>query len=269
MEKNNQKNDYSSYFDNDDYQESLYYDDLYEKSGANISLSEKKLNNKKNNSSRRTAVIILSVFSVAVISMWIINFRYSLRSPFDFKGEISSSVNSNNSNNCPDGKCSGDNLTADNLQLKVVDTDKDGISDWDELFIYGTSPYLEDTDGDGLIDYEEIFTYKTNPICSEGQDCSNSSASVTSTEENSLYQEGESDLFSLLMSLEDSSDETNNNVTNSSGQQATSSLSGSQIDPNYLRSLLLESGFTKENLDKVSDEDLINIYAEVLNENNF
>ena len=37
-----------------------------------------------------------------------------------------------------------------------VDTDIDGLSDYDELFIYSTDPLIADTDGDGISDGDEI-----------------------------------------------------------------------------------------------------------------
>jgi len=261
MKKNNQKNDYSSYFDNNDYQENLYYDELYEKGGANNSLPKAPLRDNKMDSNRKTAVIILSVFSVAVIFMWVINFRHSLRNPFEYKGEIPLSAKTNNLNNCPGGNCSELNLTADNLELKLIDTDGDGISDWDELFIYGTSPYLEDTDGDGLSDYEEIFVYKTNPLCPEGQDCSGYLIQGSSQNIDSSNDQLD-DFYNLLVGLEDSSTgETINSQPNNN--------QSSQVSPTYLRNLLLENGFLEENLNQVSDEDLLTIYQEVLNKNEF
>jgi len=47
--------------------------------------------------------------------------------------------------------------------LAKVDTDKDGLMDWDEIKVYGTNPDLADTDGDGLSDGAEVKTYKTDP----------------------------------------------------------------------------------------------------------
>ena len=38
------------------------------------------------------------------------------------------------------------------------DTDSDGLTDADELFLYGTDPRRADTDGDGLPDASEILT---------------------------------------------------------------------------------------------------------------
>lgn len=44
-----------------------------------------------------------------------------------------------------------------------VDTDHDGLSDREELEVYGTSPLMPDTDGDGYNDYQEVITYGFDP----------------------------------------------------------------------------------------------------------
>lgn len=44
------------------------------------------------------------------------------------------------------------------------DTDGDGLSDWEEIYLYFTDPLLADTDGDGVNDYIEIFLDKTDPL---------------------------------------------------------------------------------------------------------
>ena len=273
MKKNNQQNDYNSYFDNDDYQENLYYEDLYEKNEANKSATEETSNPNKIDPNRRNALIVLSLFSVVAITMWVVNFRYNLRNPFEFKGEIPLSASVNNSNSCPSGNCDTNGLTPDNLELKLIDTDGDGISDWDELFIYGTSPYLEDTDGDGLSDYDEIFVFKTNPLCPEGSDCSGSLTQDTS--QNTATSGGDMDgFYNLLIGLEGSLIEgSNTGQTNETSQinqgNQSSNTESNQITPTYLRELLLESGFAKESLDQISDEDILSVYQEVLNKNNF
>ena len=51
-----------------------------------------------------------------------------------------------------------------------IDTDGDGISDYDEQNIFETSVYLKDSDGDGIDDYSEIKN-GTNPNCATGKKC--------------------------------------------------------------------------------------------------
>ena len=47
--------------------------------------------------------------------------------------------------------------------LETVDTDGDGLNDWDEIDFYKTDPNKADTDGDGLSDGDEVEVYKTDP----------------------------------------------------------------------------------------------------------
>src|SRR2546427_13169559 len=50
-----------------------------------------------------------------------------------------------------------DELEQEHLeQMKKMDTDHDGLSDYDELYVYHTSPYLEDSDSDGVADGVEV-----------------------------------------------------------------------------------------------------------------
>ena len=54
--------------------------------------------------------------------------------------------------------------------LKTTDTDKDNLTDFDELYIFRTNPYLEDTDSDGVNDGEEINN-NSDPNCPKGLSC--------------------------------------------------------------------------------------------------
>lgn len=55
--------------------------------------------------------------------------------------------------------------------LKMLDSDSDGLSDYDELYVYHTSPYLKDTDSDGSDDKTEIGK-GSDPNCPDGKVCS-------------------------------------------------------------------------------------------------
>ena len=65
------------------------------------------------------------------------------------------------------------------------DPDSDGISTYDEIFVYHTAPYNADSDYDGISDYDEINTYSSDP---------NDAHSI-----NSLY----CDSFALVLGDED------------------------------------------------------------------
>lgn len=45
-----------------------------------------------------------------------------------------------------------------------IDSDGDGLSDCQEIEIYGTDPFNPDSDGDGLSDWEEIYIWGTDPL---------------------------------------------------------------------------------------------------------
>ena len=45
-----------------------------------------------------------------------------------------------------------------------MDSDGDGLSDWDEVKTYKTDPTNGDTDGDGLMDGDEVKKYHTDPL---------------------------------------------------------------------------------------------------------
>jgi hypothetical protein len=46
----------------------------------------------------------------------------------------------------------------------TADSDGDGLTDYDEVTIYGTNPNAADTDGDTFNDYDELFVYITDPL---------------------------------------------------------------------------------------------------------
>jgi hypothetical protein len=49
-------------------------------------------------------------------------------------------------------------------RMKVWDKDKDGLSNYAEFVLYGTSWNSVDSDGDGYLDGSEIFRYQTDPL---------------------------------------------------------------------------------------------------------
>ena len=50
------------------------------------------------------------------------------------------------------------------LGAEIRDSDDDGLSDFEEVVVYGTDPFDDDTDDDGLLDGEEVFDEGTDPL---------------------------------------------------------------------------------------------------------
>ncbi|MDO8668720.1 MAG: hypothetical protein Q7K65_00310 [Candidatus Buchananbacteria bacterium] len=172
----------------------------------------------KRSAKEKAVVALVLVVSFFAVILGITQFSSSLRKPVTdlmlLAGQDTSS--------------SSDALAI--LAQQQKDTDGDGLSDYDELSVYGTSPYLADSDSDGVSDKEEI-TAGHDPNCSTGDNCFRTEA---------VY--------------------LNQNLNSGSGQ--TLLLSGS--DPQALRALLLQNGFPQDQLDKITDDQLLTTYQQAL-----
>ena len=62
-----------------------------------------------------------------------------------------------------DGLSDGDEVKVYGTDPTNTDTDSDGLSDGDEVAMHGTDPARDDTDGDRLTDGEEVNTHGTDP----------------------------------------------------------------------------------------------------------
>jgi hypothetical protein len=130
---------------------------------------------------------------------------------------------------------------------KVTDTDGDGLVDYDELYVYQTSPYLTDSDSDGYDDEQEVFS-GNDPNCPMGRKCG---VIVTSEGANT----NRSDLDGLLEGAGTSVEEL------TSGQIQFDSIGDieaffAQMTLDQVRSALLTSGMSQDELDLVDDETL-------------
>lgn len=109
--------------------------------------------------------------------------------------------------------------------LKDKDTDRDGLSDYDEIYLYQTSAYLGDTDSDGYDDKTEVST-SNDPNCPTGQTCDASSATVP-------------------------------------GSTTTPAANSTSLSAAELRVLLRQNGLSDEMLSRYDDAALIKLYQEV------
>ncbi|MEK7557945.1 MAG: hypothetical protein AAB530_01915 [Patescibacteria group bacterium] len=209
-----------------------------DQSNNNIS-SPKQLVEQQQPLSKKHKIVagILVVFGVFVFVAWIVQLQNSISSPFAYK------ENGQNQSN--------DSITGNNDEaLKTKDSDKDGLSDWDELNVYHTSPYLEDSDSDGFSDKQEVDNGK-DPNCPVGRNCN---VDQTNQQATTTVNSNVNNVNAIVGAQPVAT--PNLNVSN------TVVPVGGQPDTATLRQLLLQNGMKKDDLDKISDKDLLEAYAE-------
>ena len=131
-------------------------------------------------------------------------------------------------------------------ESKTKDTDGDGLVDYDELYVYKTSPYISDSDSDGFDDKQEVYS-GNNPNCPTGKDCGLIVGSAEAVAENSAADAfieglGENDLLEA------------GSVTFESEEDVASFFQQATMD--QIRAALAESGMSQEELDDIDDETL-------------
>ena len=160
---------------------------------------------------------------------------------------------------------------ATDAALKTKDTDADGLSDYDELNNYKTSPYLADSDSDGYTDGDEIAK-GYDPNCPQGRTCAGTgldtnttSQATTTSSQTGLenLQEQNSTLNSLLNVYGATNPSTTGTATSGLTSDQLNALKN--IDAASLRQLLLQNGMDKATLDKISDSDLLSSFQETMN----
>lgn len=131
------------------------------------------------------------------------------------------------------GSAAASEQLLESTKQRITDTDTDGLSDWEELNTYGTSPYLADSDSDGVSDAAELKA-NADPNCPQGKNCGASDLPADRPEEAAAADS--------LISPEELND----------------------LTPDEIRALLKQGGATDEQLQNASDADLKNLLQEVL-----
>ncbi len=139
-------------------------------------------------------------------------------------------------------------------EQKQRDTDEDGLSDYDELYVYRTSPYLADSDSDGYDDKTEIFS-SNDPNCPEGKDCGQFYASA---------EEAGSTLVpnDLIEGIPNSGIDTNGITTLNSEEDVMNYFY--QMSADEVRRVMVESGVPEEMIDQLDDETLVDLLNSAL-----
>ncbi|MFA6393891.1 MAG: hypothetical protein WCW25_03410 [Patescibacteria group bacterium] len=220
--------------------------------------------------SQKIAVAALAFFALFIMVMWTIQFKKGLSDPFVYKGP-------DTSNTAEGSACSGPDCPAVQEAQKKKDTDKDGLSDYDENYVYRTSAYLEDSDSDGLSDKKEIDANK-DPNCPEGKECYQSPLinSEAGAEVNNGATNQSNEALSEMLKQYGATDPglMQNPSAASDGSQTGSSQTGGsaqesatgEIDAKTLRQLLIEHGMNEQALAGISDEQLMKSFGEVMSQ---
>lgn len=113
------------------------------------------------NREQQAAVVLLLVLGIGGLLLGFLSFGANIRRPFDL--QLASYTGEK-------FLTSTQKEEAAKEAMKTTDVDKDGLTDYDETYLYKTSAYLADSDSDGIDDRTEIFGGK-NPNCPEGKAC--------------------------------------------------------------------------------------------------
>jgi len=173
---------------------------------------------------QKIGFVLLFCFAILTVGLGMLQIRNTMYAPFALNNNIP-----------PDLK----EKVNDEMSLQYRDTDMDGLNDFDELYVYSTSPYLADTDSDGIQDKQEVDLGK-DPNCVEGQDCipQDTAQVVTSS-------------TILLGAAVDPG-------------AAPTDLNAMMSDPKQLRQLLLQAGMDQKVLDSYKDADLLKMTQELM-----
>lgn len=222
-------------------------------------------------------VLVLSVI-VIVLVFWQMKYNLTLEIPTFGRGELVFE------------EIQESLLRAEDEQLKLQDSDEDGLTDFEELRIYGSSPFIADTDSDGISDFEEIQLGQ-DPNCPQGTNCFApqiqdedilADAPLQSEELQSILSDPAA--IKKLLIQEGADRDFINSLDDQTlqllAQEAFMALSNPSADqpslerfeeleklpPDELRVLLEESGVPLDQLDAVTDEELGEIYLQMLNQ---
>lgn len=150
---------------------------------------------------------------------------------------------------------SDDAKNAERTKQRKSDTDKDGISDYDELYIFKTSPYLDDSDSDGLKDGAEVQS-GGDPNCALGTSCAQADKVTGADAVNPETVNGAAFLEQNGLTVG-----ADGLLTGGDTATALDALPVAEI-----RKFLVTSGLSKEDVDKIPDNVILEIYNQALAE---
>lgn len=192
----------------------------------------------------KTSARLLFVIGVLVFAAGIYQLRFNLFAVdrgLELRRDdiIASSETLSGSANTLEGSQEANDLA----NLQETDSDQDGLTDFEELYVRGTSPYLQDTDSDGTSDFEEIAN-NTDPNCPEGQNCTQERVGgdeVINQAEQKLLESGD---------LTPTSSTVNEDTV----------LDAPELTNDEVRQYLLDNGIAEDQVNSVPEDDLQELY---------
>lgn len=193
---------------------------------------------------------LLLIFGVMTIGLGVLQMRNNIYTPYvvrlddDPKDQLAAILND------------------DEIRLQSIDTDQDGLNNYEEIYFYKTSAYLPDTDSDGISDKEEIEA-GTDPLCAKGAACESADsagpANVTSTgafgDPGPAPELGDGQGFGGLVPAAPAQPQT------------AQDLDAILNNPHQIREILLRTGqVSREQLDQFSNEELLAMVQEIVAE---
>ncbi len=142
-------------------------------------------------------------------------------------------------------------------ESKSKDTDGDGLVDYDELYVYRTSPYLTDSDSDGFSDQSEVFS-GNNPNCPTGTDCSTGIADAEEVKTSSNVAAG------LVSGLDVGGIMASGEIEFTNPEDVENFFKQATID--QIRAALIESGMDPAELAEIDDKTLEEFFYTVVDQ---
>ena len=203
---------------------------------------------------QKTGFVLLLIFGILAVGLGFLQMRNTIYGPFAL-GLDTKAVKSST-------------FVDETTRLQQTDTDHDGLSDYEELEFYQTSPYLPDTDSDGSLDKVEIDSGE-DPLCAKGEICRPLEAPTSTQRElvGSIVQEENNP----LQFLEGFGQILDPGSAVGSGQAGGPQFDLNAVvnDPVALRKLIASTGkVSPEQLAQLDDQTLLGVAQEVFKDQN-
>lgn len=210
---------------------------------------------------RQLTVAFLVIVSASTLILGFLQVRHLLNRPFYYFTQV-------DVNSYIQPPTEEEDQLGQVVESQNKDSDEDGLSDYEELYVYSTSPYIGDTDSDGFTDKQEVES-SHNPNCPASENCLGGTTEAASELDSAILTDPD-DLRVALMNYGYSQEQ----VAAMSDEQLRAAYVAiitseqpiaepSQAD--QLRSAILQAGIVdEETLNNLSDEEIVQIYNETI-----